>query len=56
MMESWAEAACVTKSNDNGNTQLHAPRLCPQAACELTETDVVRWRPGSACDRRDNSQ
>ena len=55
-MESRAETAHVTKSNDKSSMQLHAPRLYPQAACELTETDVARWRPGWASDRRDNSQ
>lgn len=43
-------------SRGNGNAQLHAPRLHPQAACELTETDVARRRHGWASDSRDNSQ
>lgn len=55
-MESWAETAYATKSNDNSSMQLHAPRLYPQAARELTETDVVRRRHGRASDSRDNSQ
>lgn len=55
-MESQAETAYATKNNGEGNMQLHAPCLYPQAVCELTETDAVGWRHGRASDRRDNSQ
>lgn len=50
------EATPGTLSNGNSSMLLHAPWLYPQAACELTETDVVRWRHGQPPDRRDNSQ
>lgn len=56
LVVSWVETAYVTETNDNSSMQLHAPWFCPQAAYELTETDVVRWRHGRASDRKDNSQ
>lgn len=50
------EAASATLNNDNSSMRLHAPQLHPQAACELTETDVFRGRHGRAPDSTDNSQ
>lgn len=46
----------MSRGEDNGNMRLHAPWLRLRAACELTETDVARWRHGCASDSRDNSQ
>lgn len=46
----------VTKSNDNGNTRLHALQRRPLRRRQLTETDAATWRRGAACDSGDNSQ